>query len=191
MGKQPLELFAMKSLPLAAPESGSWKVRLEDPARSVMTDFTERPIITVASTQQIDAALELMKHAGVRSAFVSDDPRTSIVGMITAYHILSERPICHMKMLGVTRGGVAVGDVMDKLADWHVARLADVDQATVGSILATFRNIGQTHLAVIEEAERGARLRGVFSAAKLLRLTRSQASAPHPVVSAPSWLESP
>ena len=38
---QTLELAALNA-ELAAPLSGNWSVKLEDPARSVMTDFTEQ-----------------------------------------------------------------------------------------------------------------------------------------------------
>jgi CBS domain-containing protein len=171
MAKRPLELLTMKST-LAAPLRGAWSVALDAPARSVMTDFTERPIITVANGLQIDGALEHMKHAGARSAFVVDDDGASILGMVTAYDILGEKPICHMQTIGGTRADVTVIDIMDRVTEWHVARLAEVEHATVESILVTFQRIGRTHLAVIEEETgRGPRLRGVFSSAKVLRLT--------------------
>ncbi len=177
MAKRPLELLTMKTT-LAAPLRGAWSVKLDDPARSVMTDFTERPIITVANALQIDAALEHMRHAGARSAFVIDDDGASILGMVTAYDIMGEKPICYMQTLGSVRADVTVLDIMDRVTDWHVARLADVDQATVESILLTFQRIGRTHLAVIEEdADRGTRLRGVFSSAKMLRLTAASRMA--------------
>ncbi len=176
MAKRPLELLAMKTT-LAAPLRGAWSVELDAPARSVMTDFTEHAIITVANTLGIDAALEHMKHAGARSTFVIDDDGQSIIGMVTAYDILGEKPICHMQTIGGTRADVTVLDIMDPVTEWHVATLADVDHATVESILLTFQRIGRTHLAVIEEeAGQGPRLRGVFSSAKLLRLTAASRS---------------
>jgi CBS domain-containing protein len=166
-----LELFPLESN-LAAPKSGSWHVRLEDPARTVMTDFNEHGLVTVAASIQVDAALDVMKHAGVRSAFVLDDARTSILGSITAYDIMGEKPIRHLQLTGGSREEVLVADIMDRAGDWQVARLEDVDRAQVSAVLDIFQRIGRTHLAVVEqEPGKGPRLRGVFSAAKLLRLT--------------------
>ncbi|MBK6337222.1 MAG: CBS domain-containing protein [Betaproteobacteria bacterium] len=53
----------------------------------VMTDFRERSAISVREHSAIDAALEHMKHAGVRSAFVLDRDGQKVLGMITAYDI--------------------------------------------------------------------------------------------------------
>ena len=172
MPSKPLELFPLQAN-LAAPHSGTWNVGLEDPARTVMTDFHESGLVTVAPTLQVDAALEVMKHAGVRSAFVLDEARTTVLGLITAYDIMGEKPIRHLQLTGGSREEVLVADIMDRAGDWQVARLADVDKATVASVLDTFARIGRTHLAVVDQAEpgQGPRLRGVFSAAKLLRLT--------------------
>ncbi len=61
---------------------------------------------------------------------------------------------------------------MERAEDWMVARLGDVDAATVGSMLDVFQRTGRTHIAVVESAEgKDPCLRGVFSAAKILRLT--------------------
>ncbi len=61
---------------LATPRNGQWRVELGDPARSVMTDFHDRGMVTLAASLQVDAAVEAMKHAGVRSAFVGRAPFT-------------------------------------------------------------------------------------------------------------------
>jgi len=172
MAKKTLELITVRST-LAAPHSGNWRVELEDPARSVMTDFNEHSIISVAPTQQIDEALEVMRHAGVRSAFVMDDKRSTVLGLITAYDIMGEKPIRHLQVEGGAREDVIVSDIMDRAGDWHVARLSEVDRATVGVVLDTFQKLGHTHLPVVEEDGKELRLRGVLSAAKLLRLTEA------------------
>jgi CBS-domain-containing membrane protein len=173
MPPKPLELFPLESN-LAAPRSGNWHVALEDPARTVMTDFNEHGLVTVAATMQVDEALEVMKHAGVRSAFVLDEGGASILGLITAYDIMGEKPIRHLQLTGGAREEVLVADIMDRAGDWHVARLEDVDRSRVSSVLDTFQRVGRTHLAVVEqESGKGPRLRGVFSAARLLKLTEA------------------
>jgi CBS domain-containing protein len=173
MPSTPLTLFPLQTN-LAAPDSGAWHVGLGDPARSVMTDFHVKAMVSVAHTLQVDEALELMKHAGVRSAFVVDEGRTSILGLVTAYDIMGEKPIRHLQQLGGSREEVLVSDVMDRAGGWELARLEDVDRAHVSAVLDTFARSGRTHLAVVDhdpDPSKGPRLRGLFSAAKLLRLT--------------------
>ncbi len=178
----PLHLARLGSI-LAAPRNGQWRVEPRDAARSVMTDFQERGIVTVQPRLQVDAALEAMKHAGVRSAFVVDDERRKVLGLITAYDIMGEKPLRHLQAVGCThltctRDDVLVQDIMERAEDWMVARLEDVDGATVGSMLDVFQKTGRTHIAVVESAEgKEPRLRGVFSGAKILRLTEESRKA--------------
>jgi CBS domain-containing protein len=173
MPSTPLPLSPLQTT-LAAPRSGTWRVGLQDPARSVMTDFHERGMVTVPSTLQVDAALEVMRHAGVRSAFVLDEGRAAVLGLITAFDIMGEKPLRHLRLVGCAREEVLVSDVMDRAGGWKVARIEDVERAHVSAIIETFERIGLTHLAVVEGDPDQAgepRLRGLFSSAKLLRLT--------------------
>jgi len=180
-----LRLEPLGTIP-AAPRSGQWRVDLKDPARSVMTDFEERGIVTVEGPLQVDAALEVMKHAGVRSAFVLDGERRKILGLITAYDIMGEKPLRYLQSIGCThltcsRDDVLVQDIMERAEDWSVARLEDVEGATVGSLLEVFQRTGRSHIAVVETAGgKEPRLRGVFSGAKLLRLTEESRKAAFP-----------
>jgi CBS domain-containing protein len=158
---------------IAPPRSGPWRVELTDPCRSVMTDFNERGMVRVPPSQQVDDALEAMRHAGVRSAFVVDAEGERVLGMITAYDIMGEKPIRHLQTVGGAREDVTVADIMDPAEDWQVTHLDAVDQANVGVLLDTFAKLGRTHLPVVEGAGDALRLRGVFSAAKVLRLTEA------------------
>jgi CBS domain-containing protein len=173
MPTTPLTLFQLQTS-LATPQNGTWQVGLSDPARTVMTDFHEKSMVTVDYRLQVDNALELMRHAGVRSAFVLDEARTSILGLITAFDIMGEKPLRHLQLVGGSREEVLVSDIMDRAGGWEVAKLEDVDRAHVSAILDTFARNGRTHLAVVDldpDPSKGPRLRGLFSAAKLLRLT--------------------
>jgi CBS domain-containing protein len=173
MPSTPLTLHVLQT-ELAAPNSGDWHVGLRDPARTVMTDFHVKAMVSVPHTMQVDEALELMKHAGVRSAFVVEAGRPVILGLVTAYDIMGEKPIRHIQQVGGSRDEVQVADVMDRAGGWELASMADVDRAHVSAVLDTFARIGRTHLAVVDQdpdPSKGPRLRGLFSAAKLLRLT--------------------
>jgi len=175
---------------LQVPRSGAWQVRLDAPARSVMTDFDDRNLVTVDAKLPVDAALEAMKHAGVRSAFVLDEARERVLGLVTAHDIMGEKPTQYLMSIGCTqltctRDDVKVEDIMERSETWRVIHLEGLERATVGSVLAAFDLIDRTHVAVVETDGGGApRLRGVFSRAKLLRLTReSRASVARSTVS--------
>jgi len=172
MAGKTLELLTVAAT-IAAPQHGPWRVELADPSRSVMTDFNETSVVRVPPTQQVDEALEAMRHAGVRSAFVIDDTRDVVLGMITAYDIMGEKPIRHLQTVGGAREDVLVSDIMDPADRWQVTHLDAVDHATVGVLLDTFATLGRTHLPVVEGANDTLRLRGLFSAAKVLRLTEA------------------
>lgn len=171
-----VHLQALRSR-LAAPSSGKWQVRLDAPALSVMTDFAERRLVAVETGLQVDKALTTMKNAGVRAAFVMDPAEGKVLGLVTSYDILGEKPVRYLQSVGCTeltcsRDDVEVQHVMDPAAEWLVARMEEVEMATVGSLLEAFRLSGRTHIAVVEGASgEEPRLRGLFSAAKLMRLT--------------------
>ena len=157
------------SLPI--PGEDPWFAEPGDPALSVMTDFRERASVTIAENANIDAALEHMKHTGVRSAFAIDEARGSVVGIITAYDIMSEKPMRHMQSLATPRREVLVRDVMQPLEDWQVADFRDVERATVADVQRMFDSTRLTHVPVMEDAASGGRrLRGLLSAARVRRV---------------------
>jgi CBS domain-containing protein len=163
-----LSLRKIADTALQVPGADPWYADPQDPALTVMTDFRERASVTVSDSATIDAALEHMKHNGIRCAFAIDDERRSVVGMITAYDILSEKPL---QTVHTPRRDVLVRDLMQRIADWRVVTVGDLERATVGSLIRLFDKSGLTHIAVMEETDSGNfRLRGLLSAAKTRRL---------------------
>ena len=127
--------------------------------------------MTIAETATIDAALEHMKHNGVRCAFAIDEARRAVVGLITAYDIMSEKPMRHMQSMASPRRDVQVRDIMHGVSDWRVLDVTDIEQATVASVSRLFEETGLTHIPVMETGEFGEqRLRGLLSGAKVGRL---------------------
>jgi CBS domain-containing protein len=166
-----LSLRAVSSRNLHIPGADPWHAAPGDPALSVMTDFRERASVTVVETETIDAALEHMKHNGVRCAFAIDESRPVVVGLITAYDIMSEKPMRHMQATASPRREVHVRDVMHAVRDWRVLDIRDVERATVAAVSQLFDETGLTHVPVMEAAESGEqRLRGLLSGAKVRRL---------------------
>jgi CBS domain-containing protein len=166
-----LKLKSVQSNSLAIPGFEPWYVSATDPALSVMIDFRSRSSVTVSETTPLDQALEHMKHAGVRCAFVVDEKNTAVVGMITAYDMLGEKPQQHMHFTGVGHDDVMVKDIMQKISEWRVADIKDIERASVGDALEMFNENGMTHLPVMETTENNEqRLRGLLSFAKVKRL---------------------
>lgn len=176
--KRSLSLKPFTGAALGAPGGDPWLVSRADPASSVMTDFHERSAVVVPAGSPIDAALEHLKHTGVRSAFVVSSDKQSVIGMITAYDIQGEKPIRHLQSVdgnhrSYSRDDVLVQDIMEKVGEWQVADMKDIERSTIDMVLNVFRETGRTHIAVIESSdEHGARLRGMFSAAKIMRLLK-------------------
>jgi CBS domain containing-hemolysin-like protein len=166
-----LQLRTVASPALHIPGTDPWHARGEDPALTVMTDFRERASITVADTDPIDAALEHMKHTGVRCAFAVDAERHLVIGLITAYDISGERPMRLMQSQKVKRGALLVRDLMQPLREWRVLNVEDLERATVASVERIFDATGLTHIPVMERNLQGElRLRGLLSSAKIKRL---------------------
>jgi CBS domain-containing protein len=166
-----LSLRAVTTKNLPIPGSEPWFADPGDPALSVMTDFRERASVTVAETATMDAALEHMKHNGVRCAFATDESRRVVVGLITAYDIMSEKPMRHMQSMASPRREVLVRDIMQGIAEWQVTDIKDIERATVAAVSQLFEESRLTHIPVMETGGDGEqRLRGLLSGAKVTRV---------------------
>lgn len=163
-----LKVINDRDLPI--PGSDPWFARPGDSAMIVMTDFRERPSVTIAEAVPIDAALERMKYAGVRCAFVTNELRR-VSGMITAYDILGEAPLRFTQTIAGKRSDVLVRDIMSKLRDWRVVEVSDLEKMSVATLHQLFESTRLTHIAVMEsDPERPRQLRGLLSASKVKRL---------------------
>jgi CBS domain-containing protein len=166
-----LPLTAVMTPSLQIPGADPWYADPQDPALYVMTDFRERTCVIVSQTTMIDEALEHMKLAGVRSAFAVDDRSRAVVGLITAYDIISEKPLQNLQFAATPRREVLVFDVMQRVCDWRVADIKQLKRVTVATVAEMFAKTGFTHVPVVETSPTGEqRLRGLLSAAKVIRL---------------------
>jgi CBS domain-containing protein len=144
------------------------------PALSLMTDLaTEAPHV-VAPERPIDDALHDMIAFGVRLLLVVRD--REIVGVITSYDIMGERPIQFLQ--DPFRSGtphrhadIQVGDIMTTIEDAQPLRYRWVSDATVGEVAALFRARPDTHLLVVEDGRSRGEVvvRGIFSRTRLER----------------------
>jgi len=166
-----LKLKSIQSDDLPIPGAEPWYVCETDPALSVMIDYRTRPSVTLSESASLDEALKHLKHAGVRCAFVVDKKKKAVVGMLTAYDISGEKPQQYMQLAGVAHDDVQVKDIMQKIGDWRVVDIKDVERATVADLLNVFKEVGVTHMPVMETTENNEqRVRGLLSFAKVKRL---------------------
>jgi len=166
-----LSLSSLSTVILQIPGADRWHAKPADPALSVMTDFRERSSVTVPESITIDAALEHMKHTGVRCAFAIDETSHLVVGLITAYDIMGEKPMRHMRLTSTVRAQVLVKDLMLRLHDWKVVHVKQIERHTVADVAHLFDETLLTHIVVVESDDSGVeRLRGILSAAKVRRL---------------------
>lgn len=173
MRRLSLQSIADSSLPVPGHEP--WFVHPDDPATSAMTDFRDRPSVALHEGLTVDLAVQHMKHAAVRSAFVTDSANRA-VGLITAYDLLGERPLLHMLHAGSKREEVVVRDLMTPIAAWQVLWMNDIEGSTVADVRDLLSGVELTHVPVLERDAAGkTSVRGLFSAAKLTRILRMKA----------------
>ena len=161
------------------PNNEPWQVDLKDPAVSVMTDFRVRAMFKIDPDETIDEALHKMKVAGLRFAFVKEKTSEQLLGSISSYDIMGEKPMRYLQSVGfsdrtITHKDIRVRDIMETIGEWVVAEMHDIENANVQNILESLQKNGKTHLPVLDiKTGHVPRLRGLFSSAKILRLTEA------------------
>jgi CBS domain-containing protein len=150
------------------------KLRPGSPALEVMTDLADEAPHVVAPDRQIDAALDDMIRYSVRLLLVARD--TEVVGMVTSYDIMGERPIQFLQGTFGTdptlrHSDIKVADIMTPLAETQPLRFDWVRLATVGDVAALFHENGATHLLVLDEdaTQHHYAVRGIFLRSRLER----------------------
>lgn len=155
----------------------------EDPALTAMVDFQWICPVTVKPEQKIDAALQNMIGARVRTLLVMTSEH--MIGLITAYDIQGQKPLqflygsdcIHAKC---RHEDIEVADIMTPVEALPTLRLEDVRKARIGDILETFRETRQTHLLVTDEqGDQRMAVRGLISRSEIERrlgLSASHAS---------------
>jgi len=150
------------------------KVSLDQPAATVMTDFTVVTAYTIFPLENIEAARAKMIHRGVRMLLVVDD-QNHILGLITSSDLTSEKPMQVVQTQGIRHSDVMVKDVMTPREKLEVLCMDDLQNAHVGDIVATLKKHGRQHaLAVERTSDRSQILRGMFSISQISRQIGTQ-----------------
>jgi len=145
----------------------STRVTPESPAVQVMTDLARVAPATIRREAALGATNQFMITRGVRLLLVTDD-HESVLGVITASDILSERPMRVAIDRGLRRDELTVGDVMTPAEQVEVIDYAEVAAARVGHVLETLRRAGRQHALVVEPGAR-TMVRGIFSLSQVAR----------------------
>jgi CBS domain containing-hemolysin-like protein len=145
------------------------RVRAEDAAEQVMTDFTRVRAITVAPGMTMHYALQRMIQNRVRLLLVVDE-HNRLLGLITTTDIQGEKPLRLLQARGARRDELLVADVMTPRERLETIDMDDVRNAKVGHVVATLRTVGRQHALVVDRDARGTeRVRGLFSSTQIER----------------------
>lgn len=144
-------------------------VTMDQPALSVLTDFSAVTAQTILPLESIEAARAKMIHHGVRMLLVTDD-QNHILGIITATDLTSERPMRVIQTQGIRHADVLVKDIMTPREKLEVICIDDLQNAKVGDVVTTLQSQGRQHALVVErQPDRSQILRGLFSASQIGR----------------------
>ena len=145
------------------------RVGAGDSALAVMTDFERVSAVLVRPDDSIDEANLRMIRRGVRLLLVVDALR-NVAGLITANDILGEKPLQIIASHGGHRSDILVRDIMTPQSRLEVLDMREVQQARVGTIVATLLESARQHALIAERDSDGRqRVRGMFSLTQIAR----------------------
>lgn len=139
------------------------QARVDDPARSLMSDLLTGPCITADHLDGIESTLALLHAARVQMAWVSGI-HGELVGYVTRDDLLGERPLQAAMADGVPHHELRLERLMTPLAEWQVIDASQLDHARVGDIVATMHAQSLRYLPVLRRDGDAEVLVGLFSA---------------------------
>ncbi len=145
-------------------------VDLDSPALAVLTDLTEVRAATASPGITLPEAEQLMIQQGVRLLFVVTEV-PCVDGIVTLYDMHGEKSVRVLEERRLRREQLQVRDVMTPLSALDAVDYGALSGATVGDVVATFRQLGHPYLIVIEAASAAApgRVRGLISQSQVER----------------------
>ena len=150
------------------------RVKLSDPAISVMTDLNKVSVVSVRAKTSMDKANAKMIRYGVRLLLVLDDS-DQVVGLLTAADVLGEKPMYFLQNMGGTHADIMVRDIMTTQRELEALKIDDVQNAQVGHIVAGLKKSHRQHALVIAEGADGKQsVCGLFSITQIARQLGAQ-----------------
>lgn len=153
------------------------RVKLSDPAINVMTDLHKVSVVSVRAKTSMDKANAKMIRYGVRMLLVLDD-NDQVAGLLTASDVLGEKPMHFLQNMGGTHADILVRDIMSTQRELEAFKIADVQTAQVGQIVASLKKTHRQHaLVVVEGADGKQAVCGLFSITQIARQLGAQAQS--------------
>jgi len=150
------------------------RVKLSDPATSVMTDLSKVSVVSVRAQTSMDRANAKMIRYGVRMLLVLDE-NEQVSGLLTASDVLGEKPMRFLQSVGGIHADITVRDIMTTQRELEVMKIEDVRNAKVGEIVATLKKSHRQHALVVSEAADGKQtVCGLFSVTQIARQLGAQ-----------------
>ena len=144
------------------------RVKLDNPALDVMTDFRRLTAFIATPGDTIRQAEERMFRRKVRLLFVMD-AEDRVAGLVTSTDIHGEKPMQLVQSRGIRRDEVLVADIMTPVDRLEAVDFEDLSHARVGHVVATLQAVGRQH-AMIADFHNGAmKVRGLFSLSQVAR----------------------
>lgn len=144
------------------------RVKLDDPALDVMTDFRRLTAFIATPGDTIQQAEERMIRRKVRLLFVMDS-QDRVAGLITSTDIQGEKPLQVVQSRGIRRDEVLVADIMTPVERLEAVDFNDISHARVGHVLETLKARGRQHALVIENQDGEQMVRGLLSLSQLCK----------------------
>jgi CBS-domain-containing membrane protein len=144
------------------------RVRLDNPALDVMTDFRRLTAFIATPGDTIKQAEERMLRRKVRLLFVMDT-MDRVAGLITSTDIHGEKPMQVVQSRGIRREEVLVGDIMTPVELLEAVDFDDIAHARVGHVLETLKARGRQHALVVENTDGKLMVRGLLSLSQLCK----------------------
>ena len=144
------------------------RVRLDNPALDVMTDFRRVTAFIATPGDTVQQAEERMIRRKVRLLFVMD-AQDRVIGLITNTDIHGEKPMQVVQSRGIRRDEVLVADIMTPVDRIEAVDFDDLSHARVGHVLETLKSRGRQHALVIENANGQKLVRGLLSLSQLCK----------------------
>ena len=150
------------------------RVKLGDPAISVMTDLNKVSVVSVRARTSMDKANAKMIRYGVRLLLVLDD-NEQVAGLLTATDVLGEKPMRYLQNMGGTHADIMVRDIMTTQRELETLKIEDVKNAQVGHIVASLKKSHRQHALVVTEGADGKQaVCGLFSITQIARQLGAQ-----------------
>lgn len=121
---------------------------LDSPAVDAMTDLRAITALTVERTNTLKATRERMRKLGVRMLLVTG-ATGSVMGVITVTDLDSGRAEKIAAKTGEEPEDLLVQDIMTLTGRIEVLKLAEVEKARVGDLLASLRAVKRRHGLVV------------------------------------------